>query len=201
MGLVANLNRPGGNATGRSSLIGALAPKQLQLLSELMLKAPLIGLLGGDALIVSDNRDLQAAARTLGQQLLILKAGTDDELEKAFATFAQQQASAILVVATTLFNRRIEQLAALAARYALPAIYSLREYALAGGLMSYGNSIGDGFRQVGIFVGRILNGAKPADLPVEQNTRIELTLNLKTAKALGLKISTALLVRADEVIE
>jgi putative tryptophan/tyrosine transport system substrate-binding protein len=201
MGLVASLNRPEGNATGRYNLAGALGPKQLQLLRELMPKATLIGLLGADGFVESDRRDLQVAARTLGLQLLILKAGTDDELEKAFVTLTQQQASAIIVVASTFFNRRIEQLVALAARYTLPAIYSVREYALAGGLMSYGTSIGEGWRQVGIFVGRILNGAKPADLPVEQLTRIDLTLNLKTAKALRLEIPTGLLVRADEVIE
>ena len=203
LGLVASLNRPGANVTGIAVLEAELAPKQLQLLGELMRNAALIGVVVNPANPPTQSfvKDLQAAARTLGQKLLVLNAGTDNELETAFATFSQQRVGAVLVGNDTFYNRRMEQLATLAARHALPTIFPLREYALAGGLMSYGSSLGYAFHQVGIYVGRILNGAKPADLPVEQATRIELTINLKTAKALGIEMPTALLARADEVIE
>jgi putative tryptophan/tyrosine transport system substrate-binding protein len=145
--------------------------------------------------------DLQAAARILGVQLVVVNARTDGDLETAFATFSQQRVGAVLIGTSNFYRGRTEQLAALAARHALPTIYTFREYVLAGGLMSYGFGLGNGFHQAGIYTGRILRGEKPGDLPVEQTTRIELTLNLKTAKALGIEFPTGLLVRADEVIE
>jgi putative tryptophan/tyrosine transport system substrate-binding protein len=201
--LVASLNRPGGNVTGYVSLRSLLLPKQLQLLRELLPHAPMIGFLvdrdrPGAA---SDTKDLLMAADTLGQPMLVLNAGDDGELEQAFATFSRQHAGGVVISADPFYNRRMGQIATLAARYALPTIAPTREYAVAGGLMSYGNPISEAFRQVGVYVGRILKGASPADLPVEQATKIELTLNLKTAKALGLKMPTSLLVRAENVIE
>jgi putative ABC transport system substrate-binding protein len=149
----------------------------------------------------SSIADLQAAARTLGLQLTIVYARTDSDLEAAFATLSQQRTGAVVVSDSNFYTRRMEQLAALAARHALPAIFPYREYALAGGLMSYGSSRGHAFHQVGLYTGRILNGEKAADLPVEQATKIELVINLKTAKALGLTIPETLLTTADEVIQ
>jgi putative ABC transport system substrate-binding protein len=145
--------------------------------------------------------DLQAAARTLGLQLVIVNAGTDRDLEPAFATFSQQRVGAVLISNSVFFNRHPEQLAALTGRHALPAIYTFREFALAGGLISYGGSLGYTFHQVGIYAGRVLKGEKPADLPVEQITKVDLVINLKTAKALGLTIPETLLATADEVIQ
>jgi putative tryptophan/tyrosine transport system substrate-binding protein len=202
-GLVASFNRPGGNATGSTVLTAELAPKQLQLLRELIPNAALFGVLVDRAFPDTQSviADLQAPARTLGLQLVIVNARTDSDLETAFASFSQQRVGAVLVGLSTFYSRRMEQLAALAARHALPAMFPYREYALAGGLMSYGSSLGYPFHQAGIYVGRILKGEKPADLPVEQATRIELTLNLKTAKTLGIEFPTGLLVRAEEVIE
>jgi putative tryptophan/tyrosine transport system substrate-binding protein len=203
LGLVASLNRPGANVTGTTGLSSELGPKQLQLLRELVPSAARFGVLADPDFsgIQSLIADLHAAARTLGLQLVIANARTDSDLEPAFATFSQQRVRAVLVGISPLFSRRMEQVVALAARHALPAIYPYREHALAGGLMSYGSSFGYEYHQVGIYTGRILKGEKPADLPVEQATRIELTLNLKTAKALGIEFPTGLLVRADEVIE
>jgi putative ABC transport system substrate-binding protein len=145
--------------------------------------------------------DLQAAARRLGLQLVVVNARTDSDFEMGFATFSQQRVGAVLVANSAFFNRRTEQLAALASRHALPAIFQFREFVLAGGLMSYGSSQGYFYHQSGIYTGRILKGEKPADLPVERTTKIELTLNLKTAKALGLTVPLSILLRADEVIE
>jgi putative ABC transport system substrate-binding protein len=202
-GLVASLNRPGGNLTGSTSLQGELAPKRLQLLRELIPNAARFGVLADPAFpdIQSTIADLQAAARTLGLQLVFVNPRTDSDLEPAFATFSQQRVGAVLVSGSPFYNRRIEQLTALAARHALPTMFPYREYGPAGGLMSYGTSLHYNSRQAGIYAGRILKGEKPADLPVDQATRIGLTLNLKTAKALGIEFPTALLIRADEVIE
>jgi putative ABC transport system substrate-binding protein len=203
LGLVASLNRPGANLTGIANLAGEVAPKQLQLLHELMPNVALFGLLVDPAFLGTPSiiTDLQAAARTLGLQLVFVNARTGSDLETAFATYSQQRVGAVLVGNSAFFSRRMEQLAALAARHALPAIYPFREYALAGGLISYGSSFGYFYRQTGMYVGRILKGEKPADLPVEQAVKIELVINLKTAKALGLTIPEALLATADEVIQ
>jgi ABC-type uncharacterized transport system substrate-binding protein len=202
-GLVASLNRPGANLTGYTVLNTELAPKQLQLLHELIPSAAWFGFLSDPTTRSTRSfiPDLQAAARTLGLQLVIVNARTERDLETAFATFSQQHVGAVLAGSSAFFDQRLEQLAAMAARHALPAIFPYREFALAGGLMSYGSSLGYEFHKVGIYTGRILRGEKPGDLPVEQATRIELILNLKTAKVLGIEVPTALLVRADEVIE
>jgi putative ABC transport system substrate-binding protein len=195
-GLVASLNRPGANLTGSVTIGTELAPKRLQLLRDLIPNAAAFGVLDASSIIT----DLQAAARTLGRQLVVAKARTDSDLETAFATFSQHRVGAVLV-GLGFFTRHMEQLVALAARHALPTIYPYREYVLAGGLMSYGSSLGYTLHQAGIYTGRILKGEKPADLPVDQAVRIELALNLKTAKGLGIEFPTGLLVRADEVIE
>jgi putative ABC transport system substrate-binding protein len=202
-GLVASLNRPGGNLTGTAILSGELAPKRLQLLRELIPNAAVFGVLAdpADPATQSTIANLHPAAPNLGLQLVVANARTDSDLETAFATFSQERVGAVLVVSSTLYSRRMEQLAALAARHALPAIYPVREYALAGGLMSYGGSLGYVMRQAGIYAGRILKGDKPADLPVQQVTKLELVINLKTAKALGLTIPETLLATADEVIQ
>jgi putative ABC transport system substrate-binding protein len=201
-GLVASLNRPGGNLTGHTILNAELGPKRLQLLRELIPKAALFGSLVDPAAVTkSVVADLQAAARTLGLQLFVANARTESDLEPAFATLSQQRVGAVLVSPSTLYNRRTEQLAALAARHALPAIFPFREYAVAGGLMSYGTSLVYAYHQVGIYTGRILKGEKPSDLPVIEPTRIELVINLKTAKTLGLTIPETLLATADEVIQ
>jgi putative ABC transport system substrate-binding protein len=175
----------------------------LQLLRELIPNAVLCSVLADPAFPSTPSiiADLQTAARTLGLQLVIANARTDSDLEAAFASFARQHVSAVLVTNGGLFARRTEQLAALAARHALPAIFSTREFALAGGLMSYGSSLGYMMHRAGIYTGRILKGEKPADLPVDQAAKIELILNLKTAKALGLTIPETLLATADEVIQ
>jgi putative tryptophan/tyrosine transport system substrate-binding protein len=200
--LVASLNRPGANVTGIANLAAALAPKQLQLLRELIPNAARFGVLTNPAEIQSPPiAELQAAARTLDLQLLVVNAGTDSDLETAFPTFSQQRVGAVLVSASTFYIRRTEQLAALAARDALPAVYPFREHALAGDLMSYGSSLGNAFHQAGIYAGRILKGEKPADLPVVQASKLELVINLKTAKALGLTIPETLVATADEVIQ
>jgi putative ABC transport system substrate-binding protein len=203
LGLVASLNRPGGNLTGIASLNAELAPKRLQLLRELIPNPAQLGVLADPAYPATQSviADLHAAARTLGLQLVIVNASTDRDLEMAFASFSERNVGAVLVINSTLYNRRTDQLAALTARHALPAIFPLREYALAGGLMSYGGSTGDTFHQVGIITGRILKGERAADLPVQQITKIDLVINLKTAKALGLTIPETLLATADEVIQ
>jgi putative ABC transport system substrate-binding protein len=196
--LIASLARPGGNLTGVNMITGELMPKRLELLSDLVPRAGVIALLANPA-DESMIRVVQEAARAKGVQLQILKAGTEGEIDAAFAS--RSQAGALLVGNNPFFTSRREQLVALAARYAVPAMYEWREFVTAGGLISYGTSRTGTWRRFGNYAGKILNGAKPADLPVEQPTRFELVVNLKTAAALGLTIPPAFLDLADEVIE
>ena len=204
-GLVASLNRPGGNVTGVSSLVGALSGKQLGLLRDLVPKAATIAaLFDKDSVRSSQNRalrDARDATAALGQKLLVLEAGTADEIDAQFASLDREPADAMLVATSPLFVSRAGQIAALAARHRIPAIYPRREFADAGGLMSYGVSVAEGYREVGRYAGRILKGEKPADLPIIQPTKFELVINLKAAKALNLEIPPLLLALADEVIE
>jgi putative ABC transport system substrate-binding protein len=203
LGLVASLNRPGANLTGSTVLAAELAPKRLQLLHELIPNGTRFGVLvdPNSATTQSVVPDLQAAARTLGLELVVANASNDGDLEAAFASFSQKHVGAVVVGNGTLFNQRMEQLAGLAARHALAAIFRYREFAIAGGLISYGSSLVFGYHQTGIYTGRILKGEKPSDLPVQQVTKIDLVINLKTAKALGLTIPETLLATADEVIQ
>jgi putative tryptophan/tyrosine transport system substrate-binding protein len=203
LGLVASLNRPGANLTGNAFLAAELVSKQLQLLRDLIPNAARFGVLADPAFPATPSiiAELQVGARSLGLQLVIASARTHSDLEPAFATFSQQGVGAVLVGVTDLYSLLMEQLAALAVRHALPAIFSWREFALAGGLMSYGSNLRYISHQVGVYTGRILKGEKPADLPVQQVTKIDLVINLKTAKALGLTIPETLLATADEVIQ
>jgi putative ABC transport system substrate-binding protein len=202
-GLVASLNRPGGNLTGVTTLGVELGPKRLELLHELVPTAAIVALIVNPTNRSSEiqGRDVQAAARALGLELHVLHASTEREIDSAFAALTPLRAGALVIAPESFFNSRSEQLAALTVRHAVPAIYSYREFVAAGGLMSYGGSITDSYRQVGVFVGRILKGEKPADLPVQQSTKAELFINLKAAKALGLAVPLPLIGRADEVIE
>ncbi len=202
-GLVASLARPGGNLTGVTFMNVELMPKRLELLSELVPRAGVIALLvdPNNANAERVMQVAQEAARAKGVQLLMLKAGSESDIDAAFASLVQLHAGALLVGPDPFFNSRREQLVALASRHAVPAIYEWREFAVSGGLISYGSSFAAIYRQLGIYAGKILKGAKPADLPVEQPTRFELVINLKTAKALGLTVPQAILARADEVIE
>jgi ABC-type uncharacterized transport system substrate-binding protein len=201
-GLVASLNRPGGNLTGMSILNVELGPKRLELLHELVPSASIVALLINPTHPAAEtaSKDLQAAARTLGLEFHVLHASTEHDFD-TFATLAQVRAGALVIGADAFFVSRSEQLAALTVRHAVPAISLSREFALAGGLMSYGTSVRDAYRQIGVYAGRILKGEKPADLPVQQITKVELIINLKTARALGLTVPLPLLGRADEVIE
>ena len=202
-GLVDRLNRPGGNLTGMSLSIAALGAKRLELLRRLIPAVAVIGVLVNPNYSSSDQQlsDLQAAARAYGLQIDVQRASNEQEIETAFAILAEHDVGALVIASNPLFESRRNQVVALAARYSLPAIYSLREYAAAGGLMSYGSIISDMYWQAGIYTGRILKGEKPAELPVMQPTKFELLINLKTANALGLEIPPTLLALADEVIE
>jgi putative tryptophan/tyrosine transport system substrate-binding protein len=203
VGLVASLNRPGGNLTGVTTLTAELGPKQLELLRELVPTATTIAVLLNPTNPGTEtrSRELQAAARILGLQLHVLYASTERDFDTAFATLVQLRAGGLVIGPDAFFVSRSEQLAALTVRHAVPTIYQFREFAAAGGLMSYGGSITDAYRLMGVYTGRILKGEKAADLPVQQATKVELALNLKTAMALGLTVPLALLGRADEVIE
>ena len=202
-GLVASLNRPGGNLTGVTGLNLEVGPKRLELLHELMPTATIIVLLINLTSPTAEtlSRDLQAAARTLGLRLHALHASTERDLDTAFATLNHLKPGALMIATDTFFNSRTEQLAALTARHAVPAIYQYREFTAAGGLMSYGGSNTDLYRLAGLYTGRILRGEKVADLPVQQSTKVELIINLKTARMLGIAVPSTLLARADEVIE
>ena len=203
IGLVDSLSRPSGNVTGVNNYLSDLGSKRLELLRELVPNAAVIGVLVNpnfpDA--ESQSKDLREAARKLGQQVHVVNANSENDFERAFATFVQLQARVLLVTVDPLFNSRREQLVALAARHKIPTMYFGREFVLAGGLMSYAANLADGYRQAGIYVGRILKGARPADLPVVQPTKFDLVLNLKTAKALGLTVPMIMQMTADEVIE
>jgi putative tryptophan/tyrosine transport system substrate-binding protein len=202
-GLVASYNRPGGNATGINFQTADMEAKRLGLLHELMPQAKNIVFLYNPKFAAAEGQlhDVREAARTLGLQINALHASTDDEINAAFRTMVQQQTAALILAADPFFDTRRSQLVVLAAYNILPAIYQFREYATAGGLMSYGIDAVDAYRQIGIYAARILKGARPADLPVMQPTKYELVINLKTAKTLGLDVPDKLLARADEVIE
>jgi putative tryptophan/tyrosine transport system substrate-binding protein len=203
LGLVATFNRPGGNITGVSVLFNTLVAKQLEVLHATVPEADLIGFLVNptNPNAESDTRDVQAAADGFGQKLVVVKGSTESDLESAFVTLAQQHTGALVVSADPFFATSVNEIVTLAARYRIPTVYYKRDYVDAGGLMSYGTSLADGYGKVGVYAGRILNGEKPADLPVQQSTKVEFTVNLKTAKALGLHVPLSLLGRADEVIE
>ena len=203
LGLVASFNRPGGNVTGVSSMMAELMPKRLELLSELVPQARVIALLVNPNNAISDAivRDVGKAARAMAREVQILKAGNESEIDAAFATLSQSHVDALLVDADPYYYSRREQLVTLTALHSVPAIYYWREFPASGGLISYGASVVGLFHQTGIYVGQILNGARPADLPVQQPTTFELVINLKTAKSLGLMIPPSILARADEVIE
>jgi putative ABC transport system substrate-binding protein len=202
-GLVASLNRPGGNVTGVAFFSGVIGAKRLELLRQVVPEATIIAMLVNPNTPVTEaeRRDVQSAAQAIGQQLVILDVSSERDVETAFATFVQHGAAALLVGTGGFLNSERGRIVALADRYALPASYSQRDGAVAGGLMSYGTSITDAYRQVGIYVARILKGERPADLPVIQSTKFEFVLNLRAAKTLGLDVPDKLLALADEVIE
>jgi putative ABC transport system substrate-binding protein len=204
LGLVASLSRPNGNATGTNFLIVELTAKRLGLLRELLPKAVRIGLLVNPDNVGNTERvlkDVEAAATAIGLQIQVLNASNSDEIDAAFATLVHNRADALLLGPDAFLNSRRVQIAILAARHMVPAVYSVRDYVEAGGLMSYGSDLTNSVRQQGVYAGRILNGAKPADLPVVQSTKFELVINVRTAKALALEVPAALLARADDVID
>jgi putative tryptophan/tyrosine transport system substrate-binding protein len=202
-GLVASLSRPGGNLTGISDLSTTLEPKRLGLLHELVPQAAIIAVLLNPTFPSASQqlKDLEGAARAIGAQLHMLRVSTDEEVELAFASIAQLHVPALIVAADAFLLARRDKIVELAARHAVPGMYFFRDYVLAGGLMSYGTDLADAYQQIGIYAGRVLKGAKPADLPIMQPTKFELLINLKTAKTLGIEIPANLLARADEVIE
>jgi ABC-type uncharacterized transport system substrate-binding protein len=202
-GLVASLNRPGGNVTGISLLAGTVNAKRLDLIHELVPRVALVAVLNNPIVTEAETRlrDLQEAARTLGVRLLFQTVGSERELDAAFATIADQKAGALFVDGNPFFVSRRDQLIRLAARQTLPTMYFEREFAAAGGLMSYGTNFADAYRQAGIYIGRILKGTKPADLPILQPTKFDFVINLQTAKTLGIEVPDKLLALADEVIE
>jgi putative tryptophan/tyrosine transport system substrate-binding protein len=203
LGLVASFNRPGGNVTGVSNLVAELGSKQIGLLRELAPGATTITVLVNPNFPGTETqlRDVEAAARVLGLQLIVLRADSEREIDTAFATITQRGGGALLVGADPFFIARRDHIVALAARHAIPAIYPAREFAVAGGLMSYGSDFTDSYRQAGLYTGRIVRGEKPADLPVQRSTKFEFVINFKTAKALGLAIPNSMQLLADEVIE
>jgi ABC-type uncharacterized transport system substrate-binding protein len=202
-GLVESFNRPGGNATGVTMLTTLMEPKRLGLLRELVPGVPLVGVLLNPRFPTAPRqlREIEEAARTIDQRIIVANASADAELDAAFATLTRERVAALLVTANSYFDVRRDRIVSFAQRERLPAIYHFREYAVAGGLLSYGVDIVDAYRQYGVYTAKILKGAKPADLPVLQPTKFETVINLKTAKALGIKISDNLLSLADEVIE
>jgi putative ABC transport system substrate-binding protein len=202
-GLVLSLRRPGANLTGWTNFGSQVTPKRLQLLHELLPTADHVAFLVNPnyPVTTSDLEEMKAAASVMGLRVAVLNASSENDLDDAFAALAREKSKALLVQNEPYFNNRRDQIVGLAARYAIPAIYHRRELVLAGGLLSYGSPLTDAYHQVGIYTGRILKGEKPADLPVQQPTKLELVINLRTAKALGLEIPPTLLARADEVIE
>jgi len=202
-GLVASLNRPGGNVTGISNLSATMEAKRIGLMREVVPQAATLGVLmnPNNPTVASQLKDIEEAAHAVGLRLHAVQASTPAELDAAFVSIAQNRISALLVAADAFFTASRDSLAILAARHAVPAIYYFRDFALAGGLMSYGASLRDQYRQIGVYAGRILKGAKPGDLPVVQPTKFEFVINLKTAKTLGITIPPGVLAIADEVIE
>ena len=204
LGLVESLNWPGGNLTGATTLTLEVGAKRLELLHQIVPTAKIIAMLVNPTspnLAAAQSKDLQEAARVLGLQIHVLQASTDWDFDPVFARVAQLGAQAMVITSDSFFFSRSEQLAALAARHAVPAIYGFRELALAGGLISYGGGLAESHRWLGVYTGQILKGAKPADLPVQQSTKLELVINLKAAKAIGIDIPPALIARADDVLE
>jgi putative ABC transport system substrate-binding protein len=203
VGLVASLSQPGANVTGVTVLNVAVMKKRIELVHELIPTVGIVALFVNprSPVTAAETSDAEQAAQALGLKLLVLHASTEDEIQTAFASLAQQRPAALVISADTFFTYRYERMVALAARHALPAIYAWREGPMAGGLMSYAGDLGDTHRLVGIYTGRVLKGEKPANLPVQQSTKVELVINMKTAKALGLSVPASLLARAGELIE
>jgi len=203
LGLVASLNRPGGNVTGYHLLFGGVGSKRLELLQELVPKVAVIAMLVNPAFpsAEQETKEVLAAGRALGKHIHIFTASTENQIDATFGSLVERRVDALIVSTDAFFISRREQLIALTAQHAVPVIYFAREFPTAGGLISYGSNLADGYRQVGVYTGEILNGAKPANLPIVQPTKLELVINLNTAKALGITIPPSLLMRADEVIE